>query len=185
MLAVRGSEYIVYLQLSEGEATASAHTAIVLDGRAAHYRPQFVDGARSELGGLLYAGIAARLLLAGLSWRICQIMCTTGATALSLLRMRGELPGRSARGHGVASPCGSLRRRQLMHFARRGWRGGWLRLCWICWLCLIVILAVLRRSRKAALVVSKARRCRLKIEIIFAGLALWARNLPANVGSEK
>ena len=34
--------------------------------------------------------------------------CTTGATALSTAGARGELPGRSARGHGVASPCGSL-----------------------------------------------------------------------------
>jgi len=34
--------------------------------------------------------------------------CTAGATALMVV-VRGELPGRSARGHGVASPCGSLR----------------------------------------------------------------------------
>ena len=35
-------------------------------------------------------------------------ICTAGATALSTGGVRRELPGRSARGHGVASPCGSL-----------------------------------------------------------------------------
>lgn len=55
-----------YLQLRDREATTGAHTTVVLDGGAAHDRPELVDGTRGELGGLFGARIPARLLLAGL-----------------------------------------------------------------------------------------------------------------------
>ena len=55
-----------YLQLSERETTASAHAAVVLDGRVADDRPQLVDWARRKLGSLLDAGIAS----AGLATRL-------------------------------------------------------------------------------------------------------------------
>ena len=45
--------------------------------------------------------------LPGYCIALSGLMCTTGAAALRV--MRGDLPGRSARGHGAASPCGSLR----------------------------------------------------------------------------
>jgi hypothetical protein len=41
---------------------------------------------------------------------LCQvnaILCTAGAAAL---KVRGELPGQSARGRDAANPCGSLRK---------------------------------------------------------------------------
>lgn len=55
-----------YLQLSERETTTGANAAVVLEGRAAHHRPQTVDWAWCELGGLLVAGIASALLATGL-----------------------------------------------------------------------------------------------------------------------
>ena len=55
-----------YLQLGEREATASAHTAVVLDGRAADHRPQAVDRARCDLSSLLLASIPTALLATGL-----------------------------------------------------------------------------------------------------------------------
>jgi hypothetical protein len=102
----------LYLKLGEGEATTSAHTTVVLDGRAAHDWPQTIDGARSDFGGLLVTSVATaelapRLEEGGMSE--LTVICTTGATTLKSVGMRGELPGQSALGHGVASPCGSLR----------------------------------------------------------------------------
>ena len=57
---------ISYLQLSEGEATASAHAAVVLDAGAADNRAQLVGGPGSDLCSLLLARSPAALLLAGL-----------------------------------------------------------------------------------------------------------------------
>lgn len=128
-----------YLQLNERETTTGAHAAVVLDGRASDNRAELVDWARSQLGGLVLAGIASAGLTTGLFEEsgVRTLLCTAGATAL---KVRGELPGRSARGHGVASPCGNLRHvsgsssmRRINVLRVRG-----LRLCWICWLCLIV-----------------------------------------------
>lgn len=54
--------------------------------------------------------------------------------------MRGELPGRSARGHSAASPCGNLFYVSLVIVA---WSArSIIRLCGIFWLCLRTILAV-------------------------------------------
>ena len=41
-----------YLQLSESEATAGAHTAVVLDGRASDNGLELVDGAGGDGGSL-------------------------------------------------------------------------------------------------------------------------------------
>jgi len=54
------------LQLLKGEATASAHTAVVAGGLAADHRAQAVHGARSDSGGLGGARGTAGLLLLGL-----------------------------------------------------------------------------------------------------------------------
>jgi hypothetical protein len=55
-----------YLQLSESESTTSAHTAVVLDSRAAHDRSQPIDGTRSDFGSFRNASLTAALLAAGL-----------------------------------------------------------------------------------------------------------------------
>lgn len=134
-----------YLQLGKREATTGAHATVVLEGRATHHRPQTVDWARGELGGLLVAGIASAQLATGLQQKrmvrkgVHLSHCTTGATALKSRGVRGELPGQSARGHGAASPCGSLRVFSSCHEILMK-TIGFSRLCWICWLCLIVIL---------------------------------------------
>ncbi len=77
---------ISHLQLSERDATPSAHATVVLDGRAADDGPQLVDGAGRELDRLLGAGSTACLLFAGLGrtegGQEEFAMCTTGATAL-------------------------------------------------------------------------------------------------------
>lgn len=97
-----------YLQLGKCEATTGAHTTVVLDGRAAHHRSQLIDRARSDLCGLLVAGLTAAQFAARLGgFGSDHLACTTGATALRAVR--GDLPGQSALGPGVASPCGSLR----------------------------------------------------------------------------
>ncbi len=125
----------MYLQLGEGESTTGAHTAIVLERGAAHNWPQLVDRARCDLCGLLVAGLTTAQLAAGLGGGVRTLLsyCTTGATALSTAGVRGELPGQSARGHGVASPCGSL----WIISIHLTWYGSEdcvmvLRLCWIC-----------------------------------------------------
>lgn len=103
---------VSYLELSEREATTSTHAAVVLDGGAADDGPQLVDGAGSDLGDLVGTRIATAELATGL-WEggserdgFSSHVCTAGATALR--GVRGDLPGRSARGHGAASPCGNL-----------------------------------------------------------------------------
>ena len=85
------------LQLSEGETTAGPDAAVVLDGGASHNGAEEVDGTGGNLCGLGNAGVASGLLLARLS---SVNIRDTGATALS--GVRGELPGRSARGRSVA-----------------------------------------------------------------------------------
>lgn len=55
-----------YLKLGQGEATAKTETAVVLDGRAPHDRPQLVNGAGGDGGSLCAAGISAAGLLSGL-----------------------------------------------------------------------------------------------------------------------
>ena len=69
-----------------------------LDGRASHNGAEEVDGARSNLRGLGNTSVASGLLLARLYRALTSI--DTGATALS--GVRGDLPGRSARGRSVA-----------------------------------------------------------------------------------
>jgi len=77
---------VSHLQLGQRKAAASAHAAVVLDGRAADDGPQLVDGAGRKLDRLLGAGITACLFLAGLGrtegGQEAFAMCTTGATAL-------------------------------------------------------------------------------------------------------
>jgi hypothetical protein len=68
-----------------------------LDGRAADYGSQLVDGTRSDLGDLGCASIATALLLSSLIQRLTS---DTGAATLS--DVRGDLPGRSARGRSAA-----------------------------------------------------------------------------------
>jgi hypothetical protein len=60
-----------YLELSEGETTASADATVVLDSRASHNGPQTVDRARRDLGSLLEAGISPASFLASLEL-VCQ-----------------------------------------------------------------------------------------------------------------
>lgn len=86
------------LQLSEGEATAGADTAVVcsnvsrcwhslsysghtLDGRASHNRAKLVDGAGSDAGSLGDTGSPS----AGLAARLYRSLITgfAGATALT------------------------------------------------------------------------------------------------------
>lgn len=55
-----------YLQLSEGETTASTNAAVVLDRGAANDGAELVGRAGSDSSGLSNAGIATALLLAGL-----------------------------------------------------------------------------------------------------------------------
>ena len=86
------------LQLNERETTAGPDAAVVLDGRASHNGAEEVDGARSNLRGLGNTSVASGLLLARLYRALTSI--DTGATALS--GVRGDLPGRSARGRSVA-----------------------------------------------------------------------------------
>ena len=54
------------LQLVQREATASAHTAVVAGGLAAHDGAQLVERARGDGGGLGGTGGTAGLLLRGL-----------------------------------------------------------------------------------------------------------------------
>jgi hypothetical protein len=136
------------LQLSEGETTAGPDAAVVLDGRASHNGAEEVDGAGGNLRGLGNTGVASGLLLARLS---SVNIRDTGATALS--GVRGELPGRSARGRSVA--WGGQRNSQRQMGARRGcsqsrnrsasgratYQSLWKWFFWICWLCLMAIFA--------------------------------------------
>lgn len=56
----------MYLQLSQGEATAGTDTAVVLDSRASHDGPELVDRARGQGSSLGLTGGPSRRLLAGL-----------------------------------------------------------------------------------------------------------------------
>lgn len=83
--------HLSYLQLSERETTTGANAAVVLEGRAAHHRPQTVDWAWCELGGLLVAGIASALLATGLQQKSRQERCSIiFARPAPLLSSRGE-----------------------------------------------------------------------------------------------
>jgi len=55
-----------HLQLSQREAAAGAHAAVVFDGGAAHDRPQLVDGTGRDLRDFRYPGLSAAELAAGL-----------------------------------------------------------------------------------------------------------------------
>lgn len=61
---------LMYLQLSQGETTAGADAAVVLDGRASHDRAKSVDGTGSDGSSLGLAGVTSRDLLAGLFSRV-------------------------------------------------------------------------------------------------------------------
>lgn len=55
-----------YLELSEGETTASTDLAVVLDGRASDDRAKLVDGAGGSGGSLGLTSDSAGSLLASL-----------------------------------------------------------------------------------------------------------------------
>lgn len=57
---------VPYLELSKGEATALADTAVVLDSRASHNGAELVEGTGGDGSSLSLTGGASRLLLAGL-----------------------------------------------------------------------------------------------------------------------
>lgn len=120
----------IYLQLSEGETTASTNTAVVLDGRAPDNGTQLVDGARSNGGGLGDTGLTTAVLAAGLKSRekkrmlVDQVLSSkkifpfnagrSGVGSFSGKRKEFSgsgivvVPGRSAHAHDAANPCGSL-----------------------------------------------------------------------------
>ena len=56
----------IYLQLSEGEATAGTDSSVVSDGRASHNGSEEIDRARSDGSSLGTAGVSSGGLLAGL-----------------------------------------------------------------------------------------------------------------------
>lgn len=56
----------LYLQLGQGEATASTNPAVVLDGGAPHNGTQLVNRARSDGSGLRETGVSAAVLTARL-----------------------------------------------------------------------------------------------------------------------
>lgn len=60
----------IYLQLSQGETTASTNTAVVLDGGAAHNGTQLVDGTGSDGSGLGDTVLTSAVLTTGLNWRM-------------------------------------------------------------------------------------------------------------------
>jgi len=64
--AMGRSNMNTHLQLSKGETTAGADTAVVLESRATDNGAELVDGAGSDGGSLSSASVAASLLLAGL-----------------------------------------------------------------------------------------------------------------------
>ena len=118
----------IYLQLSEGETTASTNTAVVLDGRAPDNGTQLVDGARSNGGGLGDTGLTTAVLAAGLfeekKAQVSRpnpveqnfpIQSRLVAEDSFGRKMKGNfeggievVPGRSAHAHDAANPCGSL-----------------------------------------------------------------------------
>lgn len=128
----RRGDPISYLQLSNGEATTSANAAVVLDGRASHNRAQLVNWTGSNSSGLGETGLTTAVLAAGLyrSKKSQSVSCTVPIEIcvsnpfisiirrilISIVRMvifvreekQESVPGRSARGHDAASPCGSL-----------------------------------------------------------------------------
>lgn len=55
-----------YLQLSQGETTAGANAAVVLDRRASHNRAELVDGTGGHGGSLGLTSVTSRDLLSGL-----------------------------------------------------------------------------------------------------------------------
>lgn len=59
-----------YLQLSQGETTASTNTAVVLDGGAAHNGTQLVDGTGSDGSGLGDTVLTSAVLTTGLNGRM-------------------------------------------------------------------------------------------------------------------
>ena len=60
------SSRVAHLQLGQREAAAGPHAAVILGGRAAHGRPQLVDGAGRDLCNFGYPGLSAAQLAAGL-----------------------------------------------------------------------------------------------------------------------
>lgn len=123
----RGS---IYLQLSEGETTASTNTAVVLDGRAPDNGTQLVDGARSNGGGLSDTGLTTAVLAAGLKNSRKRMLVDPSSVEQKVFPFnagrsrknrsarerkrffggwnRKVVPGRSAHAHDAANPCGSL-----------------------------------------------------------------------------
>lgn len=120
-----------YLQLSQGETTASTDTTVVLDARASHNRSELVDRTGGKGGSLSLASNTSRGLLAGLySKNFKSDSIRTIAKNCCPLTLRNtcpplpcafdflssgmgspyfeSVPGRSGIEPGVASPFGSL-----------------------------------------------------------------------------
>lgn len=66
IVCIRPRRRISYLELSQGETTAGADTAVVLKGRASHNRSELVDRSGSEGSSLGLTSCASPRLLAGL-----------------------------------------------------------------------------------------------------------------------
>jgi len=63
------------LELCDTEASSSADSTVVLEGRAANDRPQLVDRTRCDLSDLGGTRIATGLLLAGLWDSVSGLCC--------------------------------------------------------------------------------------------------------------
>lgn len=114
-----------YLQFQQGESSAGADTAVILDGGTSDDGAEFVDGAGGDGGGFGEAGLSASLFAAGLEG---------GSVSLG---GRGKcvgwgLPGRNGLGRDAASLCGNLEERIHQHgvLRGRGWFVVWLTIVW-------------------------------------------------------
>lgn len=144
-MRIRPRRRISYLELSQGETTAGADTAVVLKGRASHNRSELVDRSGSEGSSLGLTSCASPRLLAGLFHS--QYLCAkVNFQKIEMNRFFSSLlvgciviPGRSGFEPGAANPCGSLLKESvpqiLYHIVIRGWCGS--RLLTSFWLCLI------------------------------------------------
>ena len=100
--------------------------------------------------GATFAALATRALRLDFflpGYLQCQNL-NTGATTLS--KVRGELPGRSARGRSVACQCQHYSIRDIC--TQYTHQSLWKWFFWICWLCLIAIVSdCLSQTRQSSL----------------------------------
>lgn len=100
-----------YLQLSQGETTASTDPTVVLVGRAVDDGTQLVSRTGGSSGSLRSAGITAAVLTTGLYASLDPNPIQTSHPTPFRAHSRGSgVPGRSRRARAASSPCGSLQR---------------------------------------------------------------------------